>query len=154
MTSEWQFTDQNDILNLGSISLSCIRIIFSFCIVVEIPKIHYISIKVIIQSHYVIKHYKSWSSLISFYHLTYDLHYWNNHSRKLFVCEFWKYFFKLCVTYIMYQGLEHLMQCNVLSSKNLHENIEIMVSSYITSDVEIFVMIHSHGMYHLPWKGW
>ena len=50
----------------------------------------------------------------------------------------------------MYQGLEHLMQCNVLSSKNLHENTEIMVSSYITSDVEIFVMIHSHGMYHLP----
>ena len=40
----------------------------------------------------------------------------------------------LCVTYIVYKGLEHLMQYNVLSSRNSHENTEIMVNSYITSD--------------------
>ena len=40
------------------------------------------------------------------------------------------------------------------------KKIEIMVNCYITSeclfvkDVEILIIMNSHGMYHLPWKGW
>ena len=35
---------------------------------------------------------------------------------------------------LYFEDIENLMQCNVLSSRNSHENIEIMVNSYITAD--------------------